>query len=181
MKKYLYSKFSDYPRRVLSAHNLFEKLFELIGLYNEFCQDSTYLSFQDYKKKNVGTSGHHYRNIGERIIKVSLENKEEFIPRRVFRYIHTTYSNIQMVAHVDMNKIMTELISFIARTPELAQDFYDLVSERTFSDASDFLYDFLLDYTTTPSMITSIRKHDAFTKLLRNMRENWKQLEQGGG
>lgn len=172
MSKYIYSKWSDKDLLVLSATNLVADMYEMVGLYVSFSENAGETKFYDYYLENVNLHPYHFKNIGERRVKESLRAKQEYIPRRNFRFLSRTWTYVPVVASDDINVIFSELIDIIYSIEELKKVFLAQQWELTPNGIFGFQHMFLQKYLMTKAQITSVQKHQLFSQAFFALKSN---------
>lgn len=176
---YLYSKWSDKGLLYQSGTNRVADIYEMIGIYQDFCADENVSDFAAYYQKNVGLQPYHYRNIGERLIKCKLLADGKDIPRRNFRLLSQTYKRLPVMASSDMGEIFFEIIEYIYGNQDILACFQSKFTPPCLPpDILKFQYDFLNKYVNTIGFLKSIQKKKVFKRVLEDWKENriFKQL-----
>jgi hypothetical protein len=168
---YLFSKLDNKGMRDLECINMVGELFELIGIYNS-CDINNYDEFINFYNQNVGTTKHHYRNLGETEIKTVLHYNGVDIPRHVFRIFSETWKNVPVVSHTDTGIIFDTIIDRIHSSKILWRIATEKILPKDYSDCIMkilyFQYDNVLDYVNSE---VSKRK-EAFKALFTEWKNN---------
>lgn len=172
MSKYIYSRWSDRKYLVLNTTNLVADMYEMVGIYTAFINENVDSQFYDYYLENVNLHPYHFKNIGERRVKESLRAKQEYIPRRNFRFLSRTWAYFPVVASDDINVIFSELIEIIYSVEDLKKVFLSRPWNLTPDGIFGFQHDFLQEYLYTKARIVNIQKRNMFSHTFSDMESN---------
>lgn len=172
MSKYIHSRWSDKDLLVLNATNLVADMYEMVGIYTHFSDDKEESGFFDYYLQHVNLHPYHFKNIGERRVKESLKAKQEYIPRRNFRFLSRTWAYFPVVASDDINIIFSELIEIIYSAEDLKKVFLSQPWDLTPDGIFGFQHTFLQRYLFTKAQIGNPKKHKLFSHTFSAIESN---------
>lgn len=115
-----YSKVNHHDLRDWHGINLIAYLFELIGIYQEY-DANMQMDFNAYYLTKRITKDHHYRNIGERIIKGTRNCRN--IPRWLFRYLSQTWYKVPVITSSDADVLLKETLEYVLTNEVLSETF----------------------------------------------------------
>lgn len=172
MSKYIHSRWSDRDFLMLNTTNLVADMYEMVGIYTCFSDNGEDSEFYDYYLHHVNLHPYHFKNIGERRVKESLRAKQEYIPRRNFRFLSRTWAYFPVVASDDINVIFSELIEIIYSTEDLKRVFLSRPWSLTPDGIFGFQHTFLQSYLYTKTKIGNTQKHKLFSQTFSSMESN---------
>lgn len=172
MSKYIYSRWSDKDFLFLNETNLVANMYEMLGIYISYSNNSGDSEFYDYYLENVGLRPFHFRNIGERKVKECLQSKGEHIPRRNLRFLSQTWAYFPVIASDDMDKIFSELVDSIYSSDALKKVFLTQAWTRTPDRILGFQHKFLNRYLKIKAQINSTKKGKIFKAVFAALEAN---------
>lgn len=169
---YIYSKWSEKDMLRLSAFNGVADLYELLGIYDSYCNDPAQTDFIEYYTATVGTRPFHFRNRGERIVKGKLRRKGLDVPRKDFRLLSRTRKNIPVIASSNMGAIFSELTDQLCKFQETTEVLSYM--QREFSPQKILYFEYYLvsNYVRVKGYARSFEKLQCFKKVLNEWVKN---------
>ena len=169
---YIYSKWSEKDMIKLSANNSVADLYELLGIYITYCHDPLEKDFKEYYSRNVGNQPHHFRNIGERKVKNSLQEKGYMVSRKEIRLLSRTYQNIPVIASSRMGVVFGEIVNQVYDLKVLEEALTQFKVEFTPREFLYFQHYLVSEYVYIKDYAKSFKKREVFKNVLNEWENN---------
>lgn len=169
---YIYSKWSEKDMLQLNVTNSVADLYELLGIYDCYCNDHLKCSFKKFYEETVNTRPYHFRNVGEKKLKSILQQKGIAVSRKEIRLLSRTYLNIPVIASSTMGIIFSELTNQICKDMKMQRMLHKLPLKFTPNDFLYFQYYLVSKYVRVRGYANSYKKAQAFRKVLNDWEMN---------
>lgn len=125
----MYMRSTEIANLSLSKINTAGRIFELIGIYDEYScwSNIDHVSFDNYYKVKRSTTKYHYRNEGEKIIKNRLLARGIEISRYDFRVMSQTWKYFPIITPISMDIIIIEQMKYLKASSLLWSVFSTLI------------------------------------------------------
>lgn len=167
-KMRIYSKWDEKDLLKLSALNSVAQLYELLGIYETFKLEGIKTEFERYYNENVGKRPWHFRNIGEKKIKESLDD----VSRCEIRLLSRTYRNIPVITSDKMGSIFTEVTKQVMNENNLKNVLSKMNIIYTPRNFLYFQYYLVSNYVHTQKYAGSFKKKKVFRAVLEEWEAN---------